>query len=428
MTNAIEARDVAKRYVLGSQRAAYDTLREDVMRLARRLVTRRPEGRRQRGEVWALDGVSFAVRSGEVVGLIGANGAGKTTMLRLLSQITEPTLGEIRLRGRVGSLLEVGTGFHPELTGRENVYLNGAILGMRRAETARKFDEIVEFAGVERFIDTPVKRYSSGMYVRLAFSVAAHLEPEILLVDEVLAVGDAEFQKRCLAKIEGIGGSGRTVVFVSHSMPTILRLCERALLLDAGKLVADGEPSMVVGAYLGGEHGSMSARSWRDDTAPGDDSVRLRSVRIVNRTGATADTVDMRDEVGVEVSFEVLDRRVPMTPMLALYTERGEHAFNALDPSLSWENPLDAGSYVTTAWIPGNLLNEGRYIVSAFLNTLGPGRLERKAVAQEAVAFYVVNRGDGISAKGLLVQQWGGAVAPLLAWETSRRDEPAHVG
>src|SRR5579864_5032075 len=200
--------------------------------------------------IWALAGVSFDVRQGEVLGLIGRNGAGKSTLLKILSRITEPTEGQVILRGRVGALLEVGTGFHPELTGRENVFLNGTILGMRRAEILRRFDEIVEFAGVARFLDTPVKRYSSGMQVRLAFAVAAHLEPEILLVDEVLAVGDAEFQRKCLDKMDAVGHTGRTVLFVSHNMQAVTRLCTRALLLEQGRLVFDGSADDAVDRYL----------------------------------------------------------------------------------------------------------------------------------------------------------------------------------
>ena len=216
--------------------------------------------------IWALKDVSFDINRGEVVGIIGRNGAGKSTLLKILSEITEPTEGRVEIHGRVGSLLEVGTGFHPELTGRENVYLNGAILGMKRAEIERKFDEIVAFAEVEKFIDTPVKHYSSGMYLRLAFAVAAHLEPEILIVDEVLAVGDAAFQKKCLGKMAGVAKEGRTVLFVSHNMPAITRLCERAILLDEGRLLQDGVSHQVVKAYLNAGLGTTAMREWPDPT------------------------------------------------------------------------------------------------------------------------------------------------------------------
>ena len=247
MANAIVVDGLSKRYEIGELQASYGTLRDSVVKLLK-------GGVHQHGHhdehVWALDDVSFELAEGEVLGLIGRNGAGKSTLLRVLTRITAPTKGTARIRGRMGSLLEVGTGFHPELTGRENVYLNGAILGMRRREITAKFDDIVDFSGTGRFVDTPVKRYSSGMYVRLAFAVAAFLEPEILLVDEVLAVGDAEFQRRCLGRMEDMGESGRTVVFVSHNMQTIAQLCDRAILLDGGRVIADGDSADVVAEYL----------------------------------------------------------------------------------------------------------------------------------------------------------------------------------
>src|SRR5436309_5304223 len=282
---AIDAVGLSKQYRIGQMHSAIDTLRDHLMHGLHTLRT----GRTNRETIWALRDVSLEVGEGEVLGIIDRNGAGKTTLLRLLSRITEPTKGYADVTGRVGSLLEVGTGFHPELTGRENIFLNGAILGMRRSEIVRKFDEIVEFSGVEQFLDTPVKRYSSGMFVRLAFSVAAHLEPEILIVDEVLAVGDAEFQKRCLGKMESYGQSGRTVLFVSHSMPTIARLCPRLLLLDRGRLIEDGPAEHVIGRYLHGELGTAARREWRDpQAAPGDDWARLRSARVVDSTGTTS--------------------------------------------------------------------------------------------------------------------------------------------
>ena len=245
---ALRVEDLSKQYRIGGSREAYKTLRDtftdavvSAFRRAGRLVRGRGVGAAERGETfWALKDVSFEIKRGEVVGIIGCNGAGKSTLLKILGRITEPTGGYADIYGRVGSLLEVGTGFHPELTGRENIYLNGAILGMKRVEIGRKFDEIVAFAEIERFIDTPVKHYSSGMYMRLAFAVAAHLEPEILLVDEVLAVGDARFQKKCLNKMQDVGQQGRTVLFVSHNMQAITRLCQRAILLEGGTMVQDG--------------------------------------------------------------------------------------------------------------------------------------------------------------------------------------------
>ncbi len=265
---AIRVEGLGKRYRLGERSAPYRTLREAIMGVAR--APRGLLGRRAAADdtLWALKDVDLEVRRGEVLGVIGRNGAGKTTLLKILSRITEPTTGRVELHGRVGSLLEVGTGFHPELTGRENIYLNGAILGMRKAEIERKFDEIVAFAEVERFLDTPVKHYSSGMYVRLAFAVAAHLEPEILLVDEVLAVGDAAFQKKCLGKMGEVAGAGRTVLFVSHNMLAVNTLCSRVVLLRDGSCTADGAPGTVVGSYLNdtfaaGLHTSLAGRTRR---------------------------------------------------------------------------------------------------------------------------------------------------------------------
>jgi lipopolysaccharide transport system ATP-binding protein len=248
--SAISAKGVSKRYQIGAMRDRAASLPEAIAGAAKSLFRSHSKPSSDASEFWALRDISFDVEPGEVIGLVGRNGAGKSTLLKVLSRITEPTQGEIWLRGRVASLLEVGTGFHPELTGRENVFLNGAVLGMRRAEIARKFDEIVEFSGVARFVDTPVKRYSSGMYLRLAFAVAAHLEPEVLLVDEVLAVGDVGFQKKCLGKMQEVAGDGRTVFFVSHNMAAVKTLCSRCLMLENGSIKADGPPTEVVDTYL----------------------------------------------------------------------------------------------------------------------------------------------------------------------------------
>lgn len=251
MATVIQTDTLGKRYTLGVQSERYKALRDSITRGLKNLVSRQPKDARDASHIWALRDVSFEVGAGEVVGIIGGNGAGKSTLLKIISEITDPTEGTVRISGRVGSLLEVGTGFHPELTGRENVYLNGAVLGMTRGEIRSKFDEIVDFSGVEQFLDTPLKRYSSGMAVRLAFAVAAHLEPEILLVDEVLAVGDAEFQKKCLGRMKDVTREGRTVLFVSHNMPAVQSLCGRVILLEGGRVVQDGSPEQCVRSYLG---------------------------------------------------------------------------------------------------------------------------------------------------------------------------------
>ncbi len=414
---AIHVEGLSKSYQLG-QRRGYDTLRDSIAGAAGSLF-RGERGESQRKTIWALNEVSFEVQAGEVLGVIGRNGAGKTTLLKILSRITEPTRGLADIHGRLGSLLEVGTGFHPELTGRENISLNGAILGMRRTEITRKFDDIVEFAGVEAFIDTPVKRYSSGMYVRLAFSVAAHLEPEVLLVDEVLAVGDADFQKRCLGKMQEIGKAGRTVLFVSHSMPTVARLCDRVLLMEGGRLVADGATPGVIARYLRSEEGARSRRVWPDPAvAPGDDVARLRSVRVIDEDTAETESVDMRASVGIEFAFDVLRAERALTPLISVTNDQGVHVFNALDPSERWRGEVLPGSYLSTAWIPPHLLNEGTHVVSVFVNAISSGAMTKHAVEPDAVSFQVVNRSEEPSAKGSFVQAWGGAVSPLLNWET----------
>jgi homopolymeric O-antigen transport system ATP-binding protein len=418
---AIRADDLAKRYRIGEFQASYGTLRDSLVGAVKR-VGRRHHHKRHHEEIWALDGVSFELEEGEVLGLIGGNGAGKSTLLRILTRITSPTRGEAEIRGRVGSLLEVGTGFHPELTGRENVYLNGAILGMKRREISAKLDEIVEFAGVERFMDTPVKRFSSGMYVRLAFSVAAHLEPEILLVDEVLAVGDAEFQRRCLGRMESLGESGRTVIFVSHNMQTVAQLCDRAILLERGQVVLDGDSSEVVARYLQSGLGSGSSRVWPDDaSAPGDDLVRLRAARVVGEDGEPLDAVDVRRPVGIQIAFRVLRRGVPVMPKFKLIDKRGDVAFNAFDTAPRWQEPSATGEYVATAWIPGNLLNEGLYSADIAVCSIAAPKLHHHFQERSAVAFHVQDPGDGDSARGVFTGQWRGVMRPLLRWSVEER-------
>src|SRR5256885_9166223 len=274
--------------------------------------------------IWALKDVSFDVRRGEVIGIIGRNGAGKSTLLKILSRITEPTEGYAEINGRVASLLEVGTGFHQELTGRENIYLNGAILGMARNEIVRKFDEIVSFAEVEKFIDTPVKHYSSGMYLRLAFAVAAHLEPEILLVDEVLAVGDARFQRKCLDKMQDVGKQGHTILFVSHNMAAITRLCPRTILLDQGHVLSDGPSHQVASEHLSGGLGTTAPRTWPGiSPAPGDEIVRLLAVRVRAENGEVHDVMDIRKPIAIEMEFVVLQGGHELTPNYHFFNEHG---------------------------------------------------------------------------------------------------------
>src|SRR5262245_9769381 len=292
---AITCHALSKQYRIG-ERERYLTLRETLTGLASAPFRRRHSSRRvsEAPTIWALDDVSFDLERGEVLGIIGRNGAGKSTLLRILSRITTPTRGYADMHGRIGSLLEVGTGFHPELTGRENIYLNGAVLGMKRHEIRRRFDDIVAFAEVATFIDTPVKRFSSGMYMRLAFAVAAHIESEILVVDEVLAVGDAQFQRKCLGKMNEVSGAGRTVLFVSHNMTAVQALCRTGLWLDQGRIRGFGDSRTVVSDYLRETKDSLNERVWSSpETAPGTAQVRLHRVRLVPPKSRTADQLDV---------------------------------------------------------------------------------------------------------------------------------------
>ncbi len=372
--------------------------------------------------IWPLQDASFEIQPGEVVGIIGRNGAGKSTLLKILSRITEPTSGRAEIHGRVGTLLEVGTGFHPELTGRENVYLSGIILGMKKAEIDRKFDEIVAFAGIEKFIDTPVKRYSSGMYVRLAFAVGAHLEPEILIVDEVLAVGDSDFQKKCLAKMHDIGEHGRTVLFVSHNMAAVTRLCTRAILLQEGRVVHDGPSHEVVRTYLSTGFGSSAVREWPDlSNAPGGDVVRLSAARVKAEDGRISDALDIRRPFTLEMEYEVLKPGYVLSPHFHLVNEVGDLIFITQDLDPQWRRktrPL--GHYQSCVEIPGNMLTEGTVFVGCYCITLAPDTLQFSA--PEAIAFHVIDSHDGDSARGDYVGMMPGVIRPLLNWSTTLRD------
>lgn len=417
---AIRVEHLGKRYRIG-QRESYKTFRDAITNTAaaplRRLM-RKSNSSNGDEYFWALKDVSFEVEPGEVVGIIGRNGTGKSTLLKILSQITSPTTGSVELHGRVSSLLEVGTGFHPELTGRENIYLSGSILGMKRREIDQKFDDIVRFAEVEKFLDTPAKRYSSGMYVRLAFAVAAHLEPEILLVDEVLAVGDASFQKKCLSKMQSVGEEGRTVLFVSHNMPAITRLCPRTILLDSGSVLHDGPSPHVVNTYLRSGIGTTAAREWPDiSKAPGNDIVRLLAVRVRTEDGEIADAIDIRKPVGIEMEFEVLKRGYILAPNYHLITEEGINAFVTIDLDPVWNrHPRTPGRYLSTAWIPGNMLSEGSMIVDAVISNFDSGIFY--FYERDVVAFQVIDGQNGDSARGDYSGSLPGVVRPLLRWTT----------
>lgn len=368
--------------------------------------------------IWAVRDVSFAVNRGEVVGIIGGNGAGKSTLLKLLCKITDPTSGQAEIRGRVSSLLEVGTGFHPELTGKENIYLNGTILGMRKYEIDHKIDEIIEFSGVEKFIDTPVKRYSSGMRVRLAFAVAASLEPEILLIDEVLAVGDANFQKRCLNKMQDVSQEGRTILFVSHNMAAITRLCSRTILLDNGRVISDGPSREAVSLYLNAGTGTTASREWPDlANAPGNDIVRLRAVRIKSENGQVEESMDIRRPIGIEMVFDVLKPDEILLPYYSVFNGDDIRALSAVEQTAEWlERPRPLGRYKSIAWIPGNLLSEGMFTVGAAMRS--PNPKIKYFNEKQAVSFQVIDSLDGDTARGSFSGKMSSVIRPLLKWET----------
>ena len=363
--------------------------------------------------IWALKDVSFEVKEGEVVGLIGRNGAGKSTLLKILARITRPTEGQAEMRGRVGSLLEVGTGFHPELTGRENVFMSGAVLGMRAAEIRRKFDEIVAFSEVERFLDTPLKHYSSGMQMRLAFAVAAHLEPEILLVDEVLAVGDASFQKKCLGKMGEISKQGRTIVFVSHNMAALRKLCPRAIRLEGGQVVESGDSNAVVSHYLQGNMDARLETEWENpETAPGDHRVRLRSVRVSPHYAVNG-LITVHTPLRVEFTYWNYVADAVLNVSMILNDAEETCVFSGG----SGYRPLPAGLIRHSVEIPGDFLNTGSYHINVMIVKDGSVGI---LLQNNTVAFEVV--------EGEVVGNWygraPGAVRPKFNWETEAFDSP----
>lgn len=393
----ITAEGVGKEYLirhqLGKEQVAtYTSLRDTIAEKAAALIPgkrkRRPEGPAAKERFWALKDVSFEVKKGECLGIIGRNGAGKSTLLKILSRITEPTKGCIHLKGRVASLLEVGTGFHPELTGRENIFLNGNILGMRRAEIREKFDEIVAFAEVDRFLDTPIKRYSSGMYVRLAFAVASHLEPEILLVDEVLAVGDIAFQKKCLGRMETVTGEGRTVLFVSHNMAVIAGLCNRAILLNAGEIEAEGAADGVVHEYFAAASGGSGAEFRAAGAGQGRGSAAtLEAARVFDHDNRSRRTFDLAEAVFLEMEFRVHDPAPHLyVPYFHFFSESGRYTFVSNAGGLE---PIGPGLYRATCHIPEGLLNDRTYFVGAALTQSKGDDYEICFFEKSALSFIV---------------------------------------
>lgn len=417
---AIRVEDLGKLYRIGAEPERYRTLREQLAQTVTAPLAALRSGRAANGSIWALREVSFEVHKGQVLGVIGRNGAGKSTLLKVLSRVTEPTTGYAEIHGRVGSLLEVGTGFHPELTGRENIYLNGAILGMKRAEIEARFDEMVAFAEVERFIDTPVKRYSSGMYLRLAFAVAAHLEPEILVVDEVLAVGDAEFQRKCLGKMSDVAEQGRTVLFVSHNMSAILRLTEEAIVLDKGRLLMRSPTPQAVDFYMASGFSQLGERRWEADEVPPESApFRPLAMRVCDGSGRVADTVRSTEPLQVAIEYALEGPITGLRVGIYLMTMHGEYVFTSFDTDDPEQyerfSVRPAGRYTSACTLPANFLNEGRYVLGMNASSF---RVRRYFQDEHALAFTV----DAAGAPGT---HWPearlGPVRPHLSWRIERR-------
>lgn len=362
--------------------------------------------------VWALRDINFEVKHGEVLGIIGKNGAGKSTLLKLLSRVTAPTTGTIKTKGRIASLLEIGTGFHPELTGRENIFMNGAVLGMTKAEIIKKLDEIIAFSGCEMYIDTPVKRYSSGMTVRLGFAVAAHLEPEILVVDEVLAVGDVEFQKKAIGKMQELStGEGRTVLFVSHNMGSVKSLCARAVVINNGSIVYNGETSKAVDFYLNQDSvqvGSGEVNFFEEKL--GDESLQLFQISVADNRNRIRTTFSQSEEIVVKIKFEAYKRIVGMRFNLRVKTTSAEDVFVTSSHYLT-KDGVAAGNYVLQLKIPSFLLNTNRYILN--INAGIPGR---KVIIEPIDALYVDIIGENVGGSNFL-EKWPGLVSPKIPWE-----------
>ena len=417
----IRVDNVGKRYRLNHLTSSRkdDLLIDSVKRWGRGLFHQKPEAE----EFWALKHVSFEIQRGDRVGIIGRNGAGKSTLLKILSRIVTPTQGRIEFEGRLAALLEVGTGFHGDLTGRENIYLNGSILGMSRREIDRKFDEIVDFSEIEKFLDTPVKRYSSGMYVRLAFAIAAHLDPEILIVDEVLAVGDSAFQKKCLGKLEDVSqNEGKTVLFVSHSIETVLRLCNTGILLEQGEIKATGPIHEVTRAYLDTNSGLKSKRYWdrNDPHNPGGAALKLLNVTVHDAQFENKEEFDITQRIGISIEYEVVESGLLFTHSYNFHNEEGVNIFNTHDTVSDYRNSVrEKGIYKTTMWIEGNLLAEGIVLVGVAAIKIEPFTILMHE--QGTVSFTVTDPMRGDSARGNYTLGFPGAVRPLCEWETIKK-------
>ena len=415
MSGVIRVDKLSKEYEIGSSLPGYNTLRERIVEIAQKPFTRNGNGppTANGSTIWALKDVSFEVKPGEVVGIVGRNGAGKSTLLKILSRVVEPTSGSATIYGRSASLLEVGTGFHPELTGRENIFLNGAILGMSRAEINARFDEIVEFAEIQQFLNMPVKRYSTGMYLRLAFAVAAHLRTEILFLDEVLAVGDVGFQRKCLGKVEGVAREGRTVVLVSHNLGAVTQLCKRVLWLDGGSLELDGNARDVVSAYC--SRWVQASHTWqRESNRNGDDlkEALLLGVRLSQRGEDCNGVFSYDSPFDAEIEYELKKPIGDLRIVLRIVSDAGTIIFSTSDTDkrdLIADGLRTAGRYISTCNIPGNLLRPGKFFV-----TIGTARPGSWVELYEHLLMFE------ISAVGNPFPQRPGVISPVLDWDIQR--------
>ena len=413
MQPMIEIRGLGKKYRL-VEAQPYLALRDLISNSVNNIFNSKKQKEK---EFWALQNIDMSIEPGERLGIIGRNGAGKSTLLKIISRITPPTTGSVALKGRVASLLEIGTGFHPELTGKENIYLNGSILGLNKKDINSKLHEIIDFSGIEKFIDMPIKNYSSGMQLRLAFSVAAHLEPEILLIDEVLAVGDMEFQKKCLGKMEEVSKDhGRTILFVSHNMNYISSLCTKGILLDRGKVIKSGTVSEVISEYMVKVANRTAMYEWSsDDEKPGNDVVRLNSVRVINESGGSKESFRVNEKIGIEMKYEVLQDGHTLWLGHNIHNTQGINVFDTHSVNSNYYNtPHEKGQYQSIVWIPENLMNTGSFFVSSaiFNHTKQQIHFHEKDI----LLFAVNEVFDKETSRGMSPGEFPGVVRPLLNW------------
>ena len=427
MQPVIKIENLYKEYRLGA--IGYGTLREDLVswwakfrgRSDPNSIINQQNNNTNLNHILALNKINLEVNKGERLGIIGKNGAGKTTLLKILSRISSPTQGSIKINGRLASLIAIGTGFHPELSGRENIYLNGSILGLRKHEIDERLDEIIDFSGVEKYIDTPVKRYSSGMHVRLGFAVAAHLNPDILIVDEVLAVGDAEFRKKAIEKMKPDGrNENRTVIFVSHNMSAVDSLCSRAILLDSGKIIDDGIPKTIINNYLYGNQKSPLKSIWNKHVEERNTFVDLEHVKLIDQNNKQIVQVKKSDKLGVEIKFKLKIPNKVIIPALCIYNNLEEFLFRTYDGSVSFNNYLKTGSYISTVWLPLQILSKGEFSITVLFFSPAPVNSERLLQKNNILKFKVNESKSSRAPIGMINDNGLSGIEPELKWHFSK--------